>query len=65
MATHPPELILFRWQAALITTAILLTVVMTSGGMALLGIPLHRISVAALMIALGMLVDPAQRPSYQ
>ncbi len=51
-------LFLMDWRSALVVaTAIPLTVSMTFGGMALLGIPLHQISIAALIIALGMLVD--------
>jgi multidrug efflux pump len=51
-------LLLMDWRAAFIVAlAIPLTVAMTVGGMALCGIPLHQISIAALIIALGMLVD--------
>lgn len=51
-------LLLMEWRAALIVAlAIPLTVAMTLGGMHLAGIPLHQISIAALIIALGMLVD--------
>jgi multidrug efflux pump subunit AcrB len=51
-------LFLMEWRSALVVaTAIPLTVAMTFGGMSLLGIPLHQISIAALIIALGMLVD--------
>lgn len=51
-------LFLMDWRSALVVaTAIPLTVAMTFGGMALCGIPLHQISIAALIIALGMLVD--------
>jgi len=51
-------LFLMDWRSALVVaTAIPLTVAMTFGGMALAGIPLHQISIAALIIALGMLVD--------
>lgn len=51
-------LLLMEWRAAVIVAlAIPLTVAMTLGGMQLLGIPLHQISIAALIIALGMLVD--------
>jgi multidrug efflux pump subunit AcrB len=51
-------LFLMDWRSALaVATAIPLTVAMTFGGMALLGIPLHQVSIAALIIALGMLVD--------
>ena len=49
---------LMEWRAALVmATAIPLTVAMTLIGMHLFGIPLHQISIAALIIALGMLVD--------
>ncbi len=51
-------LFLMDWRSAVVVAmAIPLTVAMTFGGMALLGIPLHQISIAALIIALGMLVD--------
>ena len=51
-------LLLMDWRAAfVVATAIPLTVAMTFGGMALLGVPLHQISIASLIIALGMLVD--------
>ena len=51
-------LFLMNWRSALVVaTAIPLTVAMTLGGMAVFNIPLHQISIAALIIALGMLVD--------
>lgn len=51
-------LLLMEWRAALIVAlAIPLTIAMTVGGMQLCGIPLHQVSIAALVIALGMLVD--------
>lgn len=51
-------LFLMDWRSALVmATAIPLTVAMTLVGMYLLNIPLHQISIAALIIALGMLVD--------
>ncbi len=51
-------LLLMEWRAALVVaTAIPLTVALTLGGMRLLDAPLHQISIAALIIALGMLVD--------
>jgi multidrug efflux pump subunit AcrB len=51
-------LFLMDWRSALVVaTAIPLTVAMTLVGMHLLHIPLHQISIAALIIALGMLVD--------
>lgn len=52
------SLLLMEWRSALVVaTAIPLTVALTFIGMHLLGIPLHQISIAALIIALGMLVD--------
>jgi len=51
-------LLLMEWRSALVVAlAIPLTVAMTFIGMHLLGIPLHQISIAALIIALGMVVD--------
>lgn len=51
-------LLLMEWRAAVIVAcAIPLTVAMTLTGMWALGIPLHQISITALIIALGMLVD--------
>ena len=51
-------LLLMEWRAALIVAAAIpLTVALTLGGMAAAGIPLHQVSIAALIIALGMLVD--------
>lgn len=51
-------LILMEWRSALVVAAAIpLTVALTFIGMQLLGIPLHQISIAALIIALGMLVD--------
>lgn len=51
-------LLLMEWRSALVVaTAIPLTVALTFIGMHLIGIPLHQISIAALIIALGMLVD--------
>ncbi|HEY5914281.1 MAG TPA: efflux RND transporter permease subunit [Verrucomicrobiae bacterium] len=51
-------LFLMDWRSALVVaTAIPLTVALTLVGMYLLRIPLHQISIAALIIALGMLVD--------
>ncbi len=50
--------LLMDWRSALVVaTAIPLTVAMTLGGMHVFGIQLHQISIAALIIALGMLVD--------
>lgn len=51
-------LFLMDWRSALVVaTAIPITVAMTLVGMYLLHIPMHQISIAALIIALGMLVD--------
>ena len=51
-------LFLMDWRSAVVVaTAIPLTVAMTLVGMYFLNIPLHQISIAALIIALGMLVD--------
>ena len=51
-------LFLMDWRSALVlATAIPLTVAMTLIGMQMLGIPLQQISIAALIIALGVLVD--------
>ena len=51
-------LFLMDWRSALVlATAVPLTVAMTLVGMQLLHIPLQQISIAALIIALGMLVD--------
>ncbi len=43
--------------ALVVAAAIPLTIAMTLGGMHVFGVPLHQISIAALIIALGMLVD--------
>ncbi len=51
-------LFLMDWRAALVVAAAIpLTVALTVGGMHLLGVPLHQISIASLILALGMLVD--------
>jgi multidrug efflux pump subunit AcrB len=51
-------LLLMEWRSALVVAAAIpLTIAMTLGGMALLHVPLHQISIAGLIIALGMLVD--------
>jgi len=51
-------LFLMDWRSALVVaTAIPLTVAATFAGMQLLGIPLHQISIAGLIITLGVLVD--------
>ncbi len=52
------SLLLMDWRSAVVVAiAIPLTVAITLGGMHLCGIQLHQISIAALIIALGMLVD--------
>lgn len=51
-------LFLMDWRSALVlATAVPLTVAMTLVGMQMLDIPLQQISIASLIIALGMLVD--------
>jgi multidrug efflux pump subunit AcrB len=51
-------LFLMDWHSALVVAmAIPLTIAMTFSGMAILGIPLHQISIAGLIITLGILVD--------
>ena len=51
-------LFLMDWRSALVVAAAIpLTIALTLGGMHLFGVPLHQISIAALIIALGMLVD--------
>lgn len=51
-------LLLMDWRSALVVAAAIpLTVAFTFGGMQLLGIPIHQISIAGLIIALGVLVD--------
>ena len=51
-------LFLMDWRAALVVaTAIPLTIAMTLGLMKVFNIPLHQISIATLIISLGMLVD--------
>ncbi len=48
------------WRAALVIGAALpLSSLMVFGGMKLLGIPLHQISITGLIIALGLLIDNA------
>lgn len=52
------SLFLMDWRSALVVAlAIPLTIAMTLGGMKVFNLPLHQISIAALIIALGMLVD--------
>ena len=48
-----------RKSAKVIGAILLLTVLFTLGAMNLFGIPMHRISLGALIIALGMMVDNA------
>jgi multidrug efflux pump subunit AcrB len=51
-------LLIMDWRTALVVAvAIPLTIAMTLGGMAALHVPLQQISIAALIISLGMLVD--------
>ena len=51
-------LLLMEWRSALVVAAAIpLTIAMTLGGMTILQVPLHQISIAGLIIALGMLVD--------
>lgn len=51
-------LFLMNWRSALVVAAAIpLTIAMTVGGMALFHVPVHQISIGALIIALGMLVD--------
>lgn len=52
--------VMMGWRSALVVAASLpLVVLIVFGGMNLLGIPLHRISMTGLVIALGLLVDNA------
>ncbi|NEO77941.1 efflux RND transporter permease subunit [Moorena sp. SIO4G3] len=52
--------VLMGWKAAIVVgAAIPLSVLMVFGGMRVLGIPLHQMSVTGLVIALGMLIDNA------
>ena len=51
-------LALMDWRSAVVVaTAIPLSVAFTLAGFSVLGIPLHQISIASLIIALGLLVD--------
>ncbi|MCX6857744.1 MAG: efflux RND transporter permease subunit [Verrucomicrobia bacterium] len=51
-------LLLMDWRTALVVAvSIPLTIAMTLAGMVALGVPLQQISIAALIISLGMLVD--------
>ena len=48
------------WRSSIVVgSAIPLSILMVFGGMRLLGIPLHQMSVTGLVIALGMLIDNA------
>ncbi|MGO8675462.1 MAG: efflux RND transporter permease subunit [Limisphaerales bacterium] len=52
------SLFLMEWRSALVVAAAIpLTVAMTVGGMSLCHVAIHQISIGALIIALGMLVD--------
>ena len=53
-------LILMGWKSALVVSSTLpLSVLMVFGGMRMLHIPLHQMSVTGLVIALGLLIDNA------
>ncbi len=53
-------LLFMGWRSALlVSTALPLSVLSVFAGMRLLGIPLHQMSVAGLIIALGLLIDNA------
>ncbi|MBC8121919.1 MAG: efflux RND transporter permease subunit [Gemmatimonadaceae bacterium] len=53
-------LFMMGWRSALVIGAALpLSALMVFGGMKLLGVPLHQISVTGLIIALGLLIDNA------
>ncbi|MEM8832665.1 MAG: efflux RND transporter permease subunit, partial [Cyanobacteria bacterium P01_G01_bin.19] len=50
--------LMMGWKAGLVVgTTLPLSILMILGGMQVLGIPLHQISVTGLIIALGMLID--------
>ena len=52
--------LMMGWKSALvISSALLLSILMVFGGMRMLGIPLHQMSVTGLVIALGLLIDNA------
>lgn len=52
------SLLLMDWRSALVVAlAVPLTLSMTLAGLWILGIPIHQLSIAALIISLGMLVD--------
>ncbi|NET38608.1 MAG: efflux RND transporter permease subunit, partial [Cyanothece sp. SIO1E1] len=52
--------LMMGWQSALVVGAALpLSTLMVLGGMRVLGIPLHQMSVTGLVIALGLLIDNA------
>lgn len=54
------SLLLLGWKSALIVGLSLpLTTLMVFGGMKLLGVPLHQMSVTGIIIALGLLIDNA------
>ena len=53
-------ILMMGWKSALVVgLALPLSVLMVFGGMRVLGIPLHQISVTGLVIALGLLIDNA------
>lgn len=53
-------LFLMGWKSALVVgSALPLSALLVFGGMSMLGIPLHQMSVTGLVIALGMLIDNA------
>ena len=53
-------ILMMGWKSALVVgSALPLSVLMVFGGMRVLGIPLHQISVTGLVIALGLLIDNA------
>ena len=52
--------LMMGWRSALVVgSALPLSILMVFGGMRVLGIPLHQISVTGLVIALGLLIDNA------
>ncbi|MEM9511982.1 MAG: efflux RND transporter permease subunit, partial [Cyanobacteria bacterium P01_E01_bin.48] len=52
--------ILMGWQSALVVgTALPLATLMVFGGMNILGVPIHQMSVTGIIIALGLLIDNA------
>ena len=54
------SLLILGWKSALIVgSALPLVTLMVFGGMKVMGIPLHQMSVTGLIIALGLLIDNA------